>query len=127
MRHFNRVLEYILAEARAEMETPQKRGKLRVKPDDTGLICRRFAFLLHYFRHLGACFLHRLFYLGWLNATIGDELFERNLRDGAAQGVKKRRVLFVRRVINKDIDAGDALKCFNITTFFTDYFPFHII
>ena len=94
MRHFNRVLEYILAEARAEMETSQKRGELRVKPDNAGLICRRFALLLHYFRHLGARLLHRLFYLGRLDATIGDELFERNLRDSAAQGVKKRRVLF---------------------------------
>jgi len=88
MRRLYRMLKQVLPVARAEVETAEERRQLRIKTDDTGLICRGFALLLHNIRNFGTSLLDDLLYLDRLDASVGDEFLERNLRDVPTEWVE---------------------------------------
>jgi len=125
VRRFNRMLEDALAVAGAEGEAPEERDQFRIKSDDTCLICRGVALLLHNLSDLNARLLNRFFYFHRLDAPVSDELLQGNCRHVPAQGVKLGNGNPIRHIINQHIHAGHALKRFNIATLLSDNLSLH--
>ena len=65
-----------------------------------------------------ARFFHVLFYFCRLDASVQNEIFQRDARDLAADGVKRRNNNCAGSVVYDDIHSRGAFKCANIAPFF---------
>ena len=88
--HLDRVVQNVLPVRRAVLLTAQQLHELGVQVVDAGLERGAFALGLDGVLDLAARLFHHILDAGGVDAPVGDELFQRQTRDLAADGVKGR-------------------------------------
>ncbi len=127
VRHLKGMLKDVLAIAGAEVEPAEERDEPRVETDDSRFVGRFFSFLLHHLPDILLSLLDGLLDLSGLDASVGDERFERQLRRVATDGVERGERDLVGSVIDDDVDSGRALERLDVAAFLADYLSLHFL
>ena len=77
--------------------------------------------------HLAAGTLNGLLNARGMNAPVGNELFQRQARDLAANGIKRGQGNCLRHIVDNEIDSGHGLDGADIASLAADDAPFHFI
>ena len=127
MRDFLRVMKDVLTVARAVLHATDQADELDVEPVRAHLVRRLLAHVLDG----GVDFLPRLLdhFLDAprMDASVGDELRERDARDLAAHRIEARDHHRIRRIVDDDVDAGRELERANVSPFAADDPPLHLV
>ena len=101
------VLQHVLAVAGAVMQAAQQLHQLGMQAADAGLQARRARpRRLMMAVHLAAGLLHHLLDVGGMDAAVGDELFQRQPRDLAADRLEAGDGDGFGRIVDDEIDTG---------------------
>ena len=127
VRDLDGVVQNVLTIGRAVFLAAQELDELGVQVVDAGLKGGAFALDLDGVVDLTAGLFDHVFDAGGMDAAVGDELFERQPRDLAADRVERGDGNGLRRVVDDEVDAGDGLKRADVAALAADDAALHFI
>jgi len=125
--HLEGVLEHVLAIARAIPQATHDLDELGMQLAAVRLEDRLLACLDDVLLELGLRLVIHLLDPGRVDATVLDQLSERDLGHLAADAVEGGENDRVRRVVDDDVDSGQALESANVTAFAADDPALHVV
>ena len=123
----DRMPQHVLAVAGAEAQPAQQVNDFGVQVADVGLLGGFLAELLEVFFEFGLGLGDDFLDARGMDATVGDQLRERNPRDFAAHHVEAADDYDAGRIVDDDVDAGGLFEGADIATFAADDAPLHIV
>ena len=127
VRDLDGVVQNVLTIGRAVFLAAQELDELGVQVVDAGLKRGAFALDLDGVVDLAAGLFDHVFDAGGMDAAVGDELFERQPRDLAADRVERGDGNGLRRVVDDEVDAGDGLKRADVAALAADDAALHFV
>ena len=127
MRDLDGVVEYILTVGRAVFLPTKQLDDLGMQIVHARLKACAFALDLDGVVDLAACLFHHILDAGRMDASVGDELFQRQARNLAAHGVERGNGDCLGRVVDDQIDARDRLERANVAALASDDSALHLI
>src|SRR5690606_9822121 len=125
VRHLHRVLEDVLAVARAELQAPEQLHQAWLEADH-GRVARRFVTAFaDVSLHVVLRLLHDFLDARRVDAPVGDQLGEGELGDLAADGVEARQQHRLRRVVDDQVDTREGLEGADVAALAADDAPLH--
>src|SRR5436190_6077450 len=122
-----RVLEDVLAVTRSEFEAAEDLHELLVKLAAMRLEDGLLAGLTDEVVDLGLRLVVRLLYPGGMDASVLEQLLERQLRDLAPHAVERREDDRLRRVVDDEVDAGEVLERADVAALPPDDPALHVV
>ena len=126
-RDLNRMVEHILPVARTESQPSEELYHLRRQPVDTDLVGSSLARLLDHRVDLAASLLYRLLDARRMDAPVGDQLFQRDSRNLAANRVKRGDDHGLRRIVDDQIHARRGFQRADVAALAADYATLHVV
>ena len=127
VRDLDRVLKNILAVARAVAQAAEDLDQLGVDAVDAGLEGSAFALALDDLLDLAAGLFDHFLNACRMDASVHDQLFERQTRDLAAYRVERGQGNRLRRVVDDEVYAGQRLERADIAALAADDAALHLI
>jgi hypothetical protein len=122
-----RVVEHVLAVARAIPEAPEELQQLRVHAGDLQLEEHGFAVRLDPLVELALDLLDHLFDPRRVNAAVGDQPLEGDPGDLPAEGIEPREDHRLGRVVDDQVDAGRLLEGADVAPLAADDPSLHLV
>ena len=127
MRHFDGVIQNILAIAGTILLAAQELDQLRMQAMHAGLKDGALALLLDDQIDLPPGFFHTVLDAGGVNPAVDNQFFQRNSRDFTADRIERGDRDGLRRIVDDEVDACDGLQRTDIAPLSTDDAPLHFV
>ena len=127
MRHLDGVREHILPVTRTVAHAPEETHKLGMNAVDARLERRLLPRLLDALIDFASRLLNHLLDARGMNASVLNQLFERNACNLAAHGVKARKDDRLRCIVDDEVDARQCFEGADVAPLTPNDAPFHLI
>ena len=122
-----RVLEHVLAVARAELQAAERADEFGVQPVDTAVEGGLLAGLVDLLADELLGLVEHLLDASRMDAAVGDERLQRDAADLAAHRIEAREDDRLGRVVDDEVDAGHLLEGADVAAFSADDAALHVV